>query len=155
MATFGELLGPSLLSREGEVAPTDALSNCGAVGLYFATGGVPECIDFTAKLAEAYNDALEDRGLVIVLVSRDASEADFEDHYGLMPWLALPFAAEQRDALASRFEVEQGPQLVILGPEGEVISTQGVTLVSSDPSGEGFPWKERATEQEGAEEAEG
>jgi nucleoredoxin len=56
-----------------------------------------------------------------------------------MPWLALPFDEKRYEALSSHFEVEGIPTLVLLSPEGKVITTKGRAAVSADPEGKDFP----------------
>jgi len=48
------------------------------------------------------------------------------------------FAAKQR--LGEAFGVDQCPMLVIIDPEGNVVTTEGVELVTEDTNGECFPW---------------
>lgn len=68
------------------------------LGLYFSAHWCPPCRGFTPKLAEWYNNFKKGPNgskLEIVFVSSDRDESSFDEYYGEMPWLALPFP--QRD----------------------------------------------------------
>jgi thiol-disulfide isomerase/thioredoxin len=100
------------------------------------------CRTFTPKLAETYK-LLKEKGAYfeIVFVSADRDEAAFSEYYGTMPWLALPFAQRAvANQLKELFEVGGLPTLVIIGPDGKVVTTEGRAMVDADPSGEKFPW---------------
>ena len=64
------------------------------VGVYYSASWCPPCQKFTPILAAAL-PALSTKGLEIVFVSHDRTEAAFEEYYGRMPWLAVPFADEK------------------------------------------------------------
>uniref|UniRef100_A0A7S2QLM6 Thioredoxin domain-containing protein n=1 Tax=Zooxanthella nutricula TaxID=1333877 RepID=A0A7S2QLM6_9DINO len=139
---LAELLGPSLLTKEEGGKPTqEALEGCAAVGLYFSAHWCPPCRTFTPKLAEQFTSHYKDKGLKVVFVSSDKDEKSFQEYYDSMPWLALPFGSDRVDALKAKFDVAGIPKLVILDPEGEVITKEGRGCVVNDPQGELFPWK--------------
>lgn len=140
MAVFAELLGPTLLSKNGEVDTALALSGK-TVGLYFSAHWCPPCRGFTPQLAKSYTSALKAKGLEIVFVSGDQDESAFCSYHGEMPWLALPFASRDKAAaLNSQFHVNGIPSLILLGSDGTKITDEGTKMVGMDPSGEGFPW---------------
>jgi len=58
-----------------------------------------------------------------------------------MPWLALPFSdRERKEKLGELFECQGIPYLVLLKPNGEIISKNGRSVVTGDNTGENFPW---------------
>jgi hypothetical protein len=58
-----------------------------------------------------------------------------------MPWLAMPESSyELKQKLGEAFRVEQCPMLIIIDPEGNVVTTEGVEIVNKDSEGECFPW---------------
>jgi nucleoredoxin len=65
--------------------------------------------------------------------------AGFREYFATMPWLAVPFDEKRYEALSSHFEVEGIPTLVLLSPEGKVITTKGRAAVSAAPEGKDFP----------------
>merc|ERR1719217_1966246 len=136
------LLGTALLGKDGNVNTTDALAGKGAVALYFSAHWCPPCRGFTPQLGEWYKKDLASKGLEVVFVSSDRDEEAFNDYFGEQPWLALPFDKRDKKAeLNKKFKVQGIPSLVILDAEGKVITKDGRTAVSKDPSGLEFPWR--------------
>jgi len=141
--TLTELLGETLCKGEkgATVKTAEALDGKKAVGLYFSAHWCPPCRGFTPKLAEAYEKHLSKLGLEIVFVSSDQTTKAFDEYFGEQPWLALPY--EERDLkkkLSKKFKVSGIPSLIILDPDGNTITTDGRSCVTSDPEGTDFPW---------------
>eukprot|EP00440_Ansanella_granifera_P039487 gb/GFBE01042836.1/.p1 GENE.gb/GFBE01042836.1/~~gb/GFBE01042836.1/.p1 ORF type:complete len:476 (+),score=162.36 gb/GFBE01042836.1/:1-1428(+) len=143
MSAFTELLGSSLVGPGMEEKSTaDALQGKGAVALYFSAHWCPPCRGFTPKMAEWYKKDLKAKGLEVVFVSSDRDEGSFKEYFGEQPWLALPYAARNlKETLSKKFKVQGIPSLVILDSDGKTITKDGREAVSSDPTGESFPWK--------------
>jgi nucleoredoxin len=143
MSMLTELLGSTLLVQGGERKETSAaLAGKGAVALYFSAHWCPPCRGFTPQLAEWYKSKLSDKGLEVVFVSSDRDEGAFKEYFGEMPWLALPYEdRDAKDRLSKKFKVQGIPSMVILDADGKTITTEGRAAVSSDPTGEDFPWK--------------
>lgn len=81
-------------------------------------------------------------------MSSDRDEASFNEYYGEMPWLALPFADREIKAkLSKKFKVQGIPMLVLLDGDGNLITTDGRSAISSDPSGASFPWKPKSVNE--------
>jgi len=139
MSAFVELLGKTLVSKDGECSTADALEGK-TVGLYFSAHWCPPCRGFTPKLAEWY-PALKAKGLEIVFVSSDQSVAAWKEYFAEMPWLAMPYANRAiKDKISKQFTVSGIPTLVILNANGELITTNGRDKVTNDPTGTNFPW---------------
>jgi len=149
---FTALLGPNLLTKDGEKPTADVLSGKSAVALYFSAHWCPPCRGFTPKLAEMYRDAFEAKGMEIVFVSSDRDEAAFGEYFGEQPWAALPFGnREAKAALSKKFKVSGIPSLVILdGATAEVITTDGRAAVEEDPAGANYPWTPPTKEEQRA-----
>ena len=64
----------------------------------------------------------------MVFVSRDRDEKSFIEYHQKMPWKAIPYTqgAQLRDSNASKFGVSGIPALIILGPDGQVVSENGI-----------------------------
>merc|ERR1712224_488514 len=76
-------------------------------------------------------DAFAGKGMEIVFVSSDRDESAFGEYFAEQPWAALPYAKrEVKAALSKKFKVNGIPSLVILGPGGETITTEGRAAVS-------------------------
>merc|ERR1711998_454231 len=100
------------------------------------------CRGFTPKLAESYKTITgAGKKFEIVFASSDRDEAAFNDYFGEMPWLAVPYSdRDRKEALSKKFKVQGIPTLVILDKEGNTITTDGRSAIAEDPSGESFPW---------------
>lgn len=113
------------------------------IGLYFGANWCPPCRDFTTQLIEAYNDIAKnkDQEFEVVYVSTDRDVKEFELGLTKMPWVAIPFNDKTRQDLCRIFEVKWIPTLIILGPNGKTITTNGRKLVSLYGA-KGFPFTE-------------
>ena len=77
----------------------------------------------------------------IVFVSSDRDEHSFDEYFAEMPWASLPYSDRaSKERLSSKFGVQGIPTLVVLGPDGELITKNGRSKVSEDPTGAQFPW---------------
>jgi len=136
-----DLFGSKLLSGVDEVNTSDALAGRQAVAIYFSAHWCPPCRGFTPKLAEWYSAGLKDK-LEIVFVSSDKDESAFKDYFSAMPWKALPYRdRELKDKLSKKFKVQGIPTVVIVDGDGKVISFDGRSMISEDPTGENFTVK--------------
>jgi len=142
MAAFAELFGDKLQGKGGEVSTSDALAGKKAVFVYFSAHWCPPCRGFTPKLSEFHTKHSDAKGFQTVFVSSDKTQEAFDEYYGEMPWLALPY--DQRDAkntLSKKYKVGGIPSLVILGPDGKVITKDGRSKVMENfEDCNGFPW---------------
>jgi nucleoredoxin len=116
-----------------------AIEDAEVVGLYFSAGWCPACKTVTPMIAEAYK-ALTSRGkkMEICFVTLDKNEQDFNAMRTEMPWPALPFGGTRHALLASAFDVQCVPTLVLLRPNGTIISTDGIRLLRKHART--FPW---------------
>lgn len=81
--------------------------------------------------------------LKVVFVSRDRSGGEFWEYFRSMPdsWLAVPYPENAlRSEIAHLFNVEAIPTVVVIGPDGRVITADGRERILADPSGHHFPW---------------
>jgi len=146
MAALAELLGSELIAKGGEKKDTaTALADKGAVGIYFSAHWCPPCRGFTPKLAEWYTANLQAKGMEIVFISSDRDQGAFDEYFGEMPWLAVPF--DQKDIKAKldkKFKVQGIPTFVVLNPDGSILTKDGRAAVSNDPTGAEFPegWRQ-------------
>jgi nucleoredoxin len=142
MAGIAALLGAKLLSKDGEVSTETALQGKKCIALYFSAHWCPPCRGFTPKFAEWYKTDLQAKGLEVVFVSSDRDEAAFKEYYGEQPWLAVPFVdRDTKAALDKKYKVQGIPSVVVLGPDGELITNDGREAIGNDPTGSEMPWK--------------
>jgi len=129
-AELVSLIGETTVVPGGQFVPTSAsLCGSGLVALYFSAHWCPPCRQFTPQLAAFYKQIrATGRPFEVVFVSRDKDEKSFIEYHQTMPWKAIPFTqgAAQRDAAAARFGVSGIPALVVLGPEGQIVSQNGI-----------------------------
>ena len=105
----------------------------------------PPCRGFTPKLAQAYKAAkAANKPWEVVFVSADNSEEEFAEYYETMPWLSLPHEDPRCAFLNSHFEVEGIPSLVLVAPDGKVLSTELRGASEEDPEAADFPWPRKA-----------
>jgi nucleoredoxin len=139
-----KLLGASLVGAGGAAQPTtEALAGKEVVALYFSAHWCPPCRGFTPKLAGYYKDIVAaGKSLEIVFVSSDKDQGSFDEYFGEQPWLALPFSERDlKGALSSKYGVSGIPTLVLLdGATGALITKDGRSAITEDPTGESFPW---------------
>ena len=121
------LFGETLYYADRSTVETSTLAGR-TVGIYFTTGSCGPCLGFTPQLVEAYNEMQDSsRAFGVVSVSWDRSEDamfDYMQSYG-MPWKAVPFDSDQRQALNDRYGVTGVPTLIIVDSLGNTLSTDG------------------------------
>jgi nucleoredoxin len=143
MAAFKSIFGDELIGKTGDVATDVALSEKVGVLVYFSAHWCPPCRGFTPLLAEFYSKHAAAQKFEVVFVSSDRDLKAFKEYFGEQPWLALPFEKrDQKAALSKKYKVQGIPSLVVLGPEGEVITMDGRSKVMGNfEDCAGFPWK--------------
>merc|ERR1719498_1618211 len=93
-------------------------------------------------LASFYNTHKDAKKFEIVFASSDRDQKSFDEYYGEMPWLAIPFSDRAtKDKLSKTFKVGGIPTLVIVDKNGEVVTTKARGDVMSDAEGANFPWR--------------
>ncbi|KAK7410329.1 hypothetical protein VNO78_01033 [Psophocarpus tetragonolobus] len=145
-ANLEELLGHEgrnfLISGDDRKVPISELAGK-TIGLYFCAYWSPPCCTFTVQLTDAYNNLKAAKGdcFEIVLISTDRDLKEFNVNKSSMPWLAVPYEERTRHDLRRIFGIKGIPALVLIGPDGKVISVNGKFMVSSYGA-EAFPFTE-------------
>lgn len=130
-----------ILNTRENVHVPDALGSKRVTGLYFSAQWCSPCKAFTPKLIKFYKAHSAD--IEIVFVSSDSSPVNFQKYFNTMPWLAIPFENDdQITMLMKAFNVKSIPTLLLFNDEGELLSENGVDLLTSYP--EGFPWLKKS-----------
>lgn len=124
-------LGQELLNGTEKVS-IDTLATAPVVAVYFSAHWCPPCRGFTPVLAEWYNSVNEDgKKVEIVFVSCDQNQQQFENYYGEMPWLSVPFSAAKVQEIKQTIPFNGIPYLVVLKKDGTILSTNGRGDVSA------------------------
>eukprot|EP01018_Ginkgo_biloba_P027560 Gb_39281 [translate_table: standard] len=142
-----------LIKNTGEKVPVSELVGK-TVALYFSAHWCPPCRGFTPELIQLYN-TLRERGeaFEIVFLSSDREQQGFEEYFASMPWLALPFGDETKKELSRIFSVKGIPSLIVIGPDGKTVTTDGRRVVTTYGP-KAYPFTaERLRELEAEEEA--
>lgn len=144
---FESLFGnATLLKKVDGKATTCGLNeqlNGKYVMIYFSAHWCPPCKQFTPIFAEWYKKMTQKRqDIECVFVSSDKSQGEFDGYYDSHPWCALPFDNRQaKNDLSAKYEIRGIPSLVVVGPDGQVITKKARDMVMKDTEGAGFPWK--------------
>merc|ERR1719403_799223 len=146
MAAFAELFGAKLQGKAGEVSTAEALGGKNGVLVYFSAHWCPPCRGFTPKLAEFHTKHAAAKGFTTVFVSSDRDQEQFDEYFGTMPWFALPFDKRGlKGTLSKKYKVQGIPALIVLGPDGTVITKDGRGKVMEDfDECAAFPWAPKA-----------
>ncbi|XP_015422291.1 PREDICTED: nucleoredoxin [Myotis davidii] len=138
---FREVIAGPLLRNNGQSLESSSLEGS-HVGVYFSAHWCPPCRSLTRVLVESYRKIKEaGQKFEIIFVSADRSEDSFKQYFSEMPWLAVPYTDEARRSRLNRLYGIQGiPTLIVLDPQGEVITRQGRVEVLNDADCREFPW---------------
>lgn len=113
------------------------------VALYFSAHWCPPCRAFTPTLVKFRNEHADD-DFEVVFVSLDNSEEEKETYIREMDmkWLNIPGAASpEAQELAGRFNIQGIPSLVVLSPDGAVVTVNGQEDVMTSPETALSKWK--------------
>jgi thiol-disulfide isomerase/thioredoxin len=114
------------------------------VGVYFSAHWCPPCRAFTPKLVE-FRDKNKEK-FEVVFVSSDKSAKEKQGYMTevKMLWPSVPWQAASGKALAKQYDVKGIPMLVILSPDGKLISANGRGEVTSSPDTALATWEKAA-----------
>jgi thiol-disulfide isomerase/thioredoxin len=130
-STFMKNLFPDLLvTRDGSKRDTAASLAGKMVAVYFSAHWCGPCRQFTPLLGQVYQ-AMKAAGKAekfeVVFCSADHSEPEFKSYFQSMaPWLAIDYEDDERESFMGTFKVQGIPKLVILAPDGRMITDNGV-----------------------------
>ena len=125
-----DLIPEQLKGKDGQVkfSPKDTPF----FGLYFSAHWCPPCRGFTPKLINFYEVANKtNKQLEIIFVSSDKTEAEFNEYFGTMPWLSIPFKDEAIQNLKDAFDIMGIPTFLVFNSEGKLIDGKARTTVDN------------------------
>uniref|UniRef100_UPI00358FAD39 nucleoredoxin isoform X2 n=1 Tax=Myxine glutinosa TaxID=7769 RepID=UPI00358FAD39 len=146
--TFAQTIAGPLIRPLGEMTDYGVLGDA-HIGLYFSANWCPPCKAFTPLLCETYRRVREaGKKFEIIFVSSDRSEESFQQYFGEMPWLAVPYAdTQRRESLGKLYSIQGIPSLILLDPGGHLITSTGRVALLDDRLGLRFPWEPAALSQ--------
>ena len=74
----------------------------------------------------------------IIFVSSDKSEAEFNEYFGTMPWLSIPFKHEAIQNLKETFEIMGIPTFLVFNSDGKLIDGKARTTVENRYPKDGY-----------------
>lgn len=149
-ADLSQLLGHSLVAHDSSnkisYVPSTVIRGK-TIGLYFSAHWCPPCRQFTPLLVQVYRKLhAKGKELEVVFVSSDKNQQQFQEYFQDMPWKGVPFEdALVRKRLSQHFKVMGIPTLVLVGPDGRVLTHNGRAAVMRDREGAEFPWEGSST----------
>jgi len=121
-----EIFNGTLLGKDLKNVDNSFLTEVKLIGIYFSAHWCPPCRNFTPKLVKFYNEINKNKKIMeIIFASCDSDENQFNEYFNEMPWIAFPFGDQRNEALSDAYNCEGIPYLVILKPDGSVISMNG------------------------------
>ncbi|VDK48155.1 unnamed protein product [Anisakis simplex] len=124
------LSGCELRTQNGDVVTADDALKEKIVGLYFSAHWCFWCRRFTPTLKEFYEEVGNEE-MEIIFVTADRNEKAMMDYYNdsHAKWLYIPFGNSHIDMLWKKYGVRTMPTLIIIKPDGSVITRNGVSNV--------------------------
>lgn len=136
---FSKLFGDTLIRRNPATNSIQKVSTANelsgkVVCLYMSAGWCPPCVQQSKMMKQPdMYPAWKQKGLPveIVFVSADRDQSGFDNYFGQMPWLALPFSQRCQEIM-SMYKVEGIPRLMIFSPSGKLISNNAAGVPLSE-----------------------
>ena len=114
------------------------------VALYFGAHWCPPCEQFKPQLMRTYQSIRQNRqDFEVVYVSAGRTQAEFNQNFSSMPWLAVDFAnGALRQSLQTTLNPAGSiPALVIVNAaDGQIVNANARGAAAQDSSGQNFPW---------------
>ena len=135
-----------LMDTEGKEVQVSHTADFELTCLYFSAHWCPPCRVMTPKLVGFYKNHWKARGKVcVIFISFDRDEETMMEYFEEMPWLAIPFGQRERSMeVASKFEVDAIPSIILLKKDGEVVTKEGYQDLLSMGEGALDHWLEQA-----------
>ncbi|MDF1657219.1 MAG: thioredoxin-like domain-containing protein [Verrucomicrobiales bacterium] len=138
-STAEELVRPNFLPEKLENSKGKKIDSSGLagkyIGLYFSASWCAPCRAFTPLLKQFRDDHL-DEGFEVVLVNFDRSNTDKRRYIrdSGMEWPSVPGARRKASkTLMETYQVSGYPTLIILDPNGNIVTNEGVEAIISEP----------------------
>jgi nucleoredoxin len=122
-----------LNNQDEEILPA-SLEKVELVGFLFGAYWCENCRTFSETLTELYNYInSEHLKFEVIYINNDQNIETHDRFRQLMPWLSVKFTDQTFcHELRQKFEITTMPQLIILKPDGDVITRNGRQDIHSD-----------------------
>ena len=87
----------------------------------------------------------------VIFCSSDQDQNQFNEYFGTMPWIAIPFDSDAREEIADELGVSSIPTLIVFDKEGNVLDGDGRTTVMNMGLAAMKTWKEKMNEKKNEE----
>ncbi len=137
---WNKLFPAGLIDRDGNPVAVDTLAGK-YIGIYYAADWCSSCKGFSPGMVAFRNANASE--FEVVFVSSDKNKAEqFKYMKNLdMQWPAVEYRSPAALALRERFKVSSIPTLVVLSPDGGLITVAGRAYVENDPEAAMNLWK--------------
>ena len=143
---ISDLFPEQLLVRDGSTVSRDTALAGKIIGIYFGAKWCPPCQTFTPGLVNFRNANSEE--FEVVFASADYSKSDQLVYMNnkLMEFPSTECKTPASESLYSKYGVTGIPSLIIVSPDGSVISTNGRSEVTNNPDGALAEWKKQVAD---------
>lgn len=119
---FAGKMPETLINASGKSIDTAQALKGKIVAFYFSASWCGPCRGFTPTLVKFYKQVAKKKNVEIVFISSDKTEKDMKAYMKKMPWLAVPFNAQARNAFKKEMQVRGIPTLIVFDENGKIIS---------------------------------
>lgn len=138
---MAELLPSRILNSKGKSVSSSELAGK-VVGFYFSAHWCPPCRTFTPSLVDFRDKNNQDFEVVFVSSDRNPdAQMNYMEETN-MKWYTLEHRSQEANKLSQKFGISGIPALIIVSPDGEIITKNGRGEVSSNPSQAIKKWKQ-------------
>ena len=117
------VLDHSGLLDKNNTVPGSKLKEYKVVALLFAAQWCPPCREFISKFESIYNEVnCHTKELEVVFISGDYDEVAFQEYYGPMPWVAMPYEDPTREAVIDELEIGGIPEVFIVDKDSKIVT---------------------------------
>lgn len=124
---FADKFPEKLVNAKGKEVDTATVLKGKIVAVYFSASWCGPCRGFTPQLVKFYKSVAKKGNLELVFVSWDKDEKSMSSYMKKynMPWLAMPYDAQERGQMGKEMKVNGIPRLVVFDSEGKILSSNG------------------------------
>ena len=144
---------PSEFLSSSSKIPKSEVFSTEIICLYFSAHWCGPCRKFTPVLSDFYKQInSESKQIEIIFCSSDNDQKQFNEYFGTMPWIAIPFDDDSKDQISDDLGVSSIPTLIVFDKNGNVLDNDGRSTVSKMGLAAVKTWKEKMKQIQEEEE---